>query len=64
MCAALGLLPNQGSKAIAFAWEPAVMSMNKKRGVFGQCQGFTDATCVPPWLGFANGDIYYLEVGA
>jgi hypothetical protein len=35
--------------------------MDPSASVFGKCQGYTDAACQMPNVGFANGDIYYLE---
>ena len=62
MCAVLGRLNQQNTKAIEFAWPPSVLSMAPDEGVFGKCHGFTDATCAMPNTGFANDDIYYLEI--
>lgn len=62
MCAALGKLKGQNSRSIQFAWPPGVLSMDPAAGVFGTCHGYTDAPCKMPSIGFANDDIYYLEV--
>ena len=62
MCAAQGKLPGQNSHGIHFAVPPQTLSMAPSEGVFGTCSGFSDAPCQMPWVGFANDDIYYLEV--
>ena len=62
MCAALGKLKDQNSRNIQFAWPPSVLSMSSSAGVFGECSGWTDKPCHMPWVGFANNDVYYLEV--
>ena len=56
------MLPGQNSMTIQFAWPPNTLSMLLREGVFGTCHGYTDAPCAMPWVGFANDDIYYLEV--
>ena len=107
-CAVHGLLKQQKSRAIVFAWPPGQMSINKNQGaarhptischpaisrhptrspapiaissairrshllpqpprpfppgVFGQCKGLKTSKCHMPYEGFANDDIYYLEV--
>jgi len=60
MCAVRGMLDWQDSKEIMFARAPKTVSMD---GVppFGHCSGYTDAPC-NDWEGFANDDIFYLEV--
>ena len=62
MCAAQGKLPGQNSHGIHFAVPPQTLSMAPSEGVFGTYSGFGDAPCQMPWVGFANDDIYYLEV--
>jgi hypothetical protein len=62
MCAVLGRLNHQGARVIKFAVAPNTLSLDPAHGVFGTCRGFTDAPCKMPWIGFANDDIYYLEV--
>ena len=62
MCAALGKLNHQDSRVIKFAVAPNTLSMDSKSGDFGTCSGYSDAPCQMPWVGFANDDIYYLEV--
>jgi len=62
MCGALGKLPGQNTMTIQFAWPPNTLSLERGEGVFGTCSGYTDAPCAMPWVGFANNDIYYLEV--
>jgi len=62
MCAALGELDGQNTRTIRFAWPPNTMSMDPSQGVFGRCAGYTDAPCDMPYVGFANDDIYYLEI--
>jgi len=60
MCAVRGLLNWQKSREIMFARAPKTVSMD---GVppFGHCSGYTNAPC-NDWEGFANDDIFYLEV--
>ena len=62
VCAALGMLPRQNTRVTRFAWPPATLSMDLSEGVFGTCSGYTDRPCQTPWVGFANDDVYYLEV--
>jgi hypothetical protein len=62
MCAAMGKLPGQNTLGIRFAVPPSFLSMDLSKGVFGTCNGYTDAPCQMPYVGFANDDIYYLEV--
>merc|ERR1711988_1717848 len=60
MCAVRGLLPWQASREIVFARAPKTVSMD---GVppFGHCSGYQTGAC-NDWEGFANDDIFYLEV--
>lgn len=60
MCAVRGMLHWQASREIVFARAPKTVSMD---GVppFGHCSGYTNAPC-NDWDGFANDDIFYLEV--
>ena len=60
MCAAKGLLPGQGSRAIKFARAPKTVSLDGYPR-FGECSGYTNRPCSKR-SGFANDDIYYLEV--
>ena len=62
VCAAKGLLPSQSSRKIVFARAPNTVRMDGSPP-FGVCSGFTDRACdVRRGIGFANDDIYYLEV--
>ena len=60
MCAAKGFLNKQASKSIVFAHAPKNVWMDGWPP-FGVCSGFTQGWC-DPWHGFANDDIYPLEV--
>ncbi|KAL1496870.1 hypothetical protein AB1Y20_014453 [Prymnesium parvum] len=60
ICAVKGLLPNQGCKAIKFARPPKTVNMDGWPK-FGVCSGYTNAPCSKQ-SGFANDDIYFLEV--
>ena len=61
MCAALGKLPWQGSRNIIFAHAPKDMDTRGGRG-FDQCHGYQPNGCGD--YGYANDDIYFLEVRA
>ena len=41
---------------------PRAPSCLPTTGVFGQCKGLKTSKCHMPYEGFANDDIYYLEV--
>jgi len=60
LCAARGDLPGQNTRAIKFARAPKSLSMDSWPW-FGTCSGWTNAPCDAN-TGFANDDIYYLEV--
>jgi len=60
MCAIRGMLSSQSSKEIVFARAPKTVAMDGWPP-FGQCSGFTNSGC-NTWDGFANDDIFYLEV--
>jgi len=60
MCAVRGLLLSQSSRQIVFARAPKTVSMDGWPP-FGHCSGFTDNFC-DEFTGFANDDIFYLEV--
>ena len=62
MCAVLGKLHRQGGNAMRFAVAPSKLTVDPWKGSFGKCSGWRDAACNMPWVGFANDDIYYLEV--
>lgn len=60
MCAAKGFLNKQASRKIVFAHAPKNVWMDGWPP-FDQCSGYTGEEC-NRWLGFANDDIYPLEV--
>jgi len=60
VCAAKGLLPNQDNGTINFATAPKDLDLHAYPS-FGCCHGWTDTSCDLD-TGFANDDIYYLEV--
>jgi len=60
VCAAKGLLPNQDNGTINFATAPKDLDLHAYPP-FGCCHGWTDRSCDLD-TGFANDDIYYLEV--
>jgi len=63
MCAANGYLNQQASRKIIFAHAPKRVRLDQLDGspAFGQCSGYSDKAC-DGWAGFANDDIYPLEV--
>lgn len=61
MCAALGLLNRQSSRSIIFARPPKSLRIWDGAPAFGKCSGYTDKRC-DERFGFANDDIFYLEV--
>jgi len=60
LCAAHGKLKQQASGMIVFARAPKTVSFSGFPQ-FGVCSGYTNKAC-DDWSGFANDDIYYLEV--
>ena len=62
VCAALGKLPGQNSRDIVFARAPKTLQFGEDTWpTFGHCSGYTNTWC--DWdHGFANADIFYLEV--
>ena len=61
MCAALGKLARQDSRQIIFAYAPKDLDTRGGRG-FDQCHGYNPNGCGD--YGYANDDIYFLEVRA
>mgnify|MGYP004092222775 CR=1 FL=1 len=47
---------------IRFACAADTLGYDLPPGVFGQCKGLKTSKCHMPYEGFANDDIYYLEV--
>ena len=56
------MLTRQSSRKIVFARAPKSVRLDGSPP-FGACSGFTDKHCDSQWdIGFANDDIYYLEI--
>jgi len=60
MCAVLGKLPWQADRELVFARAPNTVYLDGYPP-FGRCSGYTSSACSDT-VGFANDDIFYLEV--
>ena len=61
VCAAMGLLPGQGSRTIMFAYEPRDLNTETGPHPLGACNSWAPAGC-ESGVGYSSSDIFFLEV--